>query len=373
MKRTEADVSDAKLMPCPWFGHGSLIGCEHLRAPICEDPVFCVQCSCGAVGPGSATPAGAIKNWNTRASDPAAQAVVEALENTAELLNVAMEKLGLCGEGDGKDRRADAEFAGGIDALKQARATLGIWREAHPKGAVKRETRVGRRMEQNPGAAKGEAAMKPEQIRQLQEPIGASFLHLQLFLLAREGVAQLAETNEKTQRLIGFWERHESLEIAIANERLHPATEVKPGKVSYPRDYVLSRYPEASCFETDTYWPGQGTHHQWLVTLKPYSSISFARGETEDQAWERAGYRLQFKEQQKRIAALEAQLTRIKDWCDAYPLDLFSEPDLQTVLAAFGSEQLTRLSAHILRRALNEIKEIIDGVSTGDAGTDKSA
>lgn len=102
--------------------------------------------------------------------------------------------------------------------------------------------------------------MKPEQIRQLQEPIGASFLHLQLFRLAREGVAQLAETNEKTQRLIGFWERRESLEIAIANERLHPATEVKPGK-----DFLHDKLDEYEARVDATLAPQH--IHRWVLRI----------------------------------------------------------------------------------------------------------
>lgn len=54
----------------------------------------------------------------------AAEEMYEALENCAELLNVAMERLGVCGEGDGGQRRADAEFPGGVAALHAARAAL---------------------------------------------------------------------------------------------------------------------------------------------------------------------------------------------------------------------------------------------------------
>lgn len=52
------------------------------------------------------------------------QRLLEALKDCSELLNVAMERLGICGEGDDGDRRADAEFPGGIAALHMARATI---------------------------------------------------------------------------------------------------------------------------------------------------------------------------------------------------------------------------------------------------------
>ena len=76
---------------------------------------------------------------------------------------------------------------------------------------------------------------------------------------------------------------------------------------------------------------------------------------------------------ERRIAALEAQLTRIKEWCNAYPLEQFPEPDMQRFLIALGPQLLSELSAHNYRHVLNGIKAIIEGVSTGDAGTDKSA
>jgi hypothetical protein len=74
---------------------------------------------------------------------------------------------------------------------------------------------------------------------------------------------------------------------------------------------------------------------------------------------------------ERRIAALEAQLTRIKEWCNAYPLEQFPEPDMQRFLIALGPQLLSELSAHNYRHVLNGIKAIIEGVSTGDAGTDK--
>ena len=51
-------------------------------------------------------------------------ALVEALEDAQELLEVARAMLGCCGEGDGKDHRADAEFPGSISGLARIRAAL---------------------------------------------------------------------------------------------------------------------------------------------------------------------------------------------------------------------------------------------------------
>lgn len=48
-----------------------------------------------------------------------------ALEACAEALALARDKLGMCGEGDGKDRRADAEDTiGSLPALIAAREAL---------------------------------------------------------------------------------------------------------------------------------------------------------------------------------------------------------------------------------------------------------
>ena len=81
------------------------------------------------------------------------------------------------------------------------------------------------------------------------------------------------------------------------------------------------------------------------------------------------GWRAIKKRLEAQVAALEAQLTRIKEWCNAYPLEQFPEPDMQRFLIALGPQLLSELSAHNYRHVLNGIKAIIEGVSTGDAGT----
>jgi hypothetical protein len=53
-------------------------------------------------------------------------ALVEALEAAGETLEFALAKLGGCGRGDDKDRRADAEFPGGVSTLEQIRAALAL-------------------------------------------------------------------------------------------------------------------------------------------------------------------------------------------------------------------------------------------------------
>jgi hypothetical protein len=84
-------------------------------------------------------------------------------------------------------------------------------------------------------------------------------------------------------------------------------------------------------------------------------------------------YEGMYDREHAKVAALKTQLTRIKEWCNAYPLEQFPEPDMQRFLIALGPQLLSELSAHNYRHVLNEIKAIIEGVSTGDAGTDKSA
>jgi len=58
------------------------------------------------------------------APDAVREKLREALQDCAENLAFALAKLGVCGEGDGKDHRADAEFPGGLDTLERARAAL---------------------------------------------------------------------------------------------------------------------------------------------------------------------------------------------------------------------------------------------------------
>lgn len=67
------------------------------------------------------------------------------------------------------------------------------------------------------------------------------------------------------------------------------------------------------------------------------------------------------QEANARMAAEDA-LQKILSWCEAYPLDIFPEPDLKRaheVLTANGMT-LDSLSAHSMRHVLRGVKGIID-------------
>lgn len=52
------------------------------------------------------------------------------------------------------------------------------------------------------------------------------------------------------------------------------------------------------------------------------------------------------------------KLDRIQRWCEAYPVDVFPEPDIEEVRRLLGDGLLTRLSAHISLHVLNGIQKI---------------
>ena len=62
-----------------------------------------------------------------------ADRMAEALEATAEALELSLQRLGVAGEGDGKDRKADVDSWGGNNALTDARAALAAHEEARGK------------------------------------------------------------------------------------------------------------------------------------------------------------------------------------------------------------------------------------------------
>lgn len=73
-------------------------------------------------------------------------------------------------------------------------------------------------------------------------------------------------------------------------------------------------------------------------------------------------------EQRARIAELEEQLAtaqerlqRIADWCDAYPLEQFPEPDMSMVSELLGSKLLSELSAYNYRHVVNGMRAIAKG------------
>lgn len=57
---------------------------------------------------------------------------------------------------------------------------------------------------------------------------------------------------------------------------------------------------------------------------------------------------------EERIEQLEYALQRIRDWAEAYPLDVFPEPDWQETrrLLEAGGTSLDRVSAGVMRRAV---------------------
>ena len=60
---------------------------------------------------------------------------------------------------------------------------------------------------------------------------------------------------------------------------------------------------------------------------------------------------------------LHDKLTQIDNWCKAYPLSVFPEPDMKEVRMALEAAGITidSVSASIMRRLLNGIQEIISG------------
>ena len=88
--------------------------------------------------------------------------------------------------------------------------------------------------------------------------------------------------------------------------------------------------------------------------------IAHAEAQVAEADFNFGGWRAIKKRLEAQVAALEAQLTRIKEWCDAYPLEQFPEPDMQRFLIALGPQLLSELSAHNYRHVLNGIKAIID-------------
>jgi hypothetical protein len=60
------------------------------------------------------------------------------------------------------------------------------------------------------------------------------------------------------------------------------------------------------------------------------------------------------------------KLQRIREWCDAYPLKVFPEPDFEKVRWVLHSNDLSldAISASNMRHVLDGIRKIIDGDKT---------
>ena len=59
---------------------------------------------------------------------------------------------------------------------------------------------------------------------------------------------------------------------------------------------------------------------------------------------------------------LVKKLNKIKNWCEAYPIDIFIEPDLKKAHKVLKKYNITldSISAHVSRRILSGVKEIIE-------------
>ena len=60
------------------------------------------------------------------------------------------------------------------------------------------------------------------------------------------------------------------------------------------------------------------------------------------------------------VERLTEHLERIEDWCRAYPIDVFPDPDLTKCRELLGDGQFTRLNAHAMRHVVNGIALIAE-------------
>jgi hypothetical protein len=63
-----------------------------------------------------------------------------------------------------------------------------------------------------------------------------------------------------------------------------------------------------------------------------------------------------------RLAARDERLRQIRTWCDAYPVDVFPEPDLAAAKAALGDDLYSSLHAAWARRLLKAIRDLTEPV-----------
>lgn len=66
---------------------------------------------------------------------------------------------------------------------------------------------------------------------------------------------------------------------------------------------------------------------------------------------------------EREVDELSEKLRKITDWCNAYPLDIFPEPNLKQarVLLEAGGQTLDAVSASAMRHVLKGIQAIIEG------------
>ena len=92
-----------------WYWCGSTSG--ETAAEVAHHSVYHLPAS-----PDDATERARLERENAR--------LREALEDVAEHLAISLDRLGCCGEGDGKDRKADNDSWGGVSALNRAKEAI---------------------------------------------------------------------------------------------------------------------------------------------------------------------------------------------------------------------------------------------------------
>jgi len=63
---------------------------------------------------------------------------------------------------------------------------------------------------------------------------------------------------------------------------------------------------------------------------------------------------------EERLEIAENKLRRISDWCKAYPIDIFIEPDWTKVQELLGATLLTQVSAYNMRHVCEGIARIAE-------------
>ena len=65
------------------------------------------------------------------------------------------------------------------------------------------------------------------------------------------------------------------------------------------------------------------------------------------------------KELEQKLEGLEDALNQVNNWCKAYPIEVFTEPDWDEVKEKLGSTLLTQVSGSNMRHITNGITKII--------------
>jgi hypothetical protein len=70
--------------------------------------------------------------------------------------------------------------------------------------------------------------------------------------------------------------------------------------------------------------------------------------------------------QQEQLEQLENAIQKIRNWCNAYPLDVFPEPDFKEVQKLFGPKLLTEVSASNMRHVINGVRDLLPPERSGE-------